>query len=64
MSPALTGTDLVPVALFAFVSWIYAPLTAYCGGSYHAPSLVWYAQVKLTVVTLVGIVVSILTQWA
>jgi hypothetical protein len=64
MSPALTGPDLVPVALFAFVSWIYTPLTAYCGGSYHAPSLVWYAQVKSTVVTLVGIVDSILTQWA
>ena len=62
MSPALTGTDLVPVALFAFVSWMYIPLTAYCGGSYHAPSLVLYAQVKSTVSTLAGIVVSIFTQ--
>jgi hypothetical protein len=39
-SPSLTGTDSSPVALFCCVIKVYAPLTAYCGGSYTQPSLV------------------------
>ena len=62
MSPSLTGTESEPVALFCCVSMVYTPLMPYCGGSYHAPSLVWYAQVKSIVSTFAGIVVSILTQ--
>jgi hypothetical protein len=64
MSPSLTGTDSEPVELFCCVSRVYAPFTAYCGGSYHQPSLVWYAQVKSTVSTSAGIVVSIFIQLA
>jgi len=51
------------VCCHKFPRGLYTPFTAYCGGSYHAPSLVWYAQVKSIVSTLVGIVVSILTQF-